>query len=54
MPGAFSEDGVDIKHVASELMSELREMAKWLGLDCVRIGTNGDLTTPLAKQNRQK
>jgi len=54
VPGAFSEDGVDIKHVASELMSELREMAKWLGLDSVRIGTNGDLTTPLAKQNRQK
>jgi uncharacterized protein YcaQ len=32
----------------------LREMAAWLGLDRVRIGTNGDLTTPLAKQNRQK
>ena len=54
VPGAFSEDNVDIKHVASELMLELREMATWLGLDRVRIGTNGDLTTLLAKQNRQK
>jgi len=54
VPGAFSEDGVDIKHVAAELMIELREVAAWLGLDRVRIGTNGDLTTPLAKQNRQK
>ena len=54
VPGAFSEDGVDIKHVAAELMTELREMAAWLGLDRVRIGTNGDLATPLAKQNRQK
>ena len=54
VPGAFSEDGVDIKHVAAELMTELCEMAAWLGLDRVRIGTNGDLTTPLAKQNRQK
>jgi len=32
----------------------LRDMAAWLGLDRVRIGTNGDLATPLAKQNRQK
>lgn len=54
VPGAFSEDNVDIKHVASELMLELREMATWLGLDRVRIGTNGDLATLLAKQNRQK
>ncbi|MEI8398496.1 MAG: crosslink repair DNA glycosylase YcaQ family protein [Actinomycetes bacterium] len=54
VPGAFSEDNVDIKHVAAELMIELREMATWLGLDRVRIGTNGDLTTLLAKQNRQK
>jgi uncharacterized protein YcaQ len=54
VPGAFSEEGADIKHVSAELMSELREMATWLGLDRVRIGTNGDLATPLAKQNRQK
>ena len=54
VPGAFSEEGVDVKHVVSELMIELREMATWLGLDTVRIGTHGDLATPLAKQNRQK
>ena len=54
VPGAFSEENVDVKHVAAELMTELREMATWLGLDRVRVGTNGDLTTLLAKQNRQK
>jgi len=54
VPGAFSEEGVDVKHVVSELMLELREMATWLGLDTVRIGAHGDLATPLAKQNRQK
>jgi uncharacterized protein YcaQ len=54
VPGAFSEDDVDIRHVAAELMLELREMATWLGLDRVRVGTNGDLARPLAKQNRQK
>jgi uncharacterized protein YcaQ len=35
-------------------MTELREMAGWLGLERVRVGTNGDLATLLAKQNRQK
>jgi uncharacterized protein YcaQ len=54
VPGAFSEENVDVKYVAAELMTELREMAKWLGLDRVRIGTNGDLATLLAIQNRQK
>lgn len=54
VPGAFSEEGVDVKHVVSELMLELREMATWLELDTVRIGAHGDLATPLAKQNRQK
>jgi uncharacterized protein YcaQ len=54
VPGAFSEENVDIKHVAAELMTELREMATWLGLERVRVGTNGDVTTLLARQNRQK
>lgn len=54
VPGAFSEKNVDIKHVAAELMTELRVMATWLGLDRVLVGTNGDLATLLAKQNRQK
>jgi uncharacterized protein YcaQ len=54
VPGAFSEENVDVKHVATELMTELREMATWLGLERVRVGTNGDLTTLLARQNRQK
>lgn len=52
--GAFSEDNVDLKYVASELILELKEMATWLGLSGVRIGTKGDLARPLAVQNRQK
>jgi len=52
--GAFSEPEIDIAFVASELMQELRDMATWLGLDSVRIGDNGDLTSPLKKLNRQK
>ena len=54
VPGAFSEPDVDIKYVAAELMLELREMATWLGLESIRVGTNGDLAKPLAVQNRQK
>jgi uncharacterized protein YcaQ len=52
--GAFSEPEIDIAFVASELMQELHDMATWLGLDSVRIGDNGDLTSPLKKLNRQK
>jgi uncharacterized protein YcaQ len=54
VPGAFSEPDVDIKYVAAELMLELREMATWLGLENIRVGTIGDLAKPLAVQNRQK
>lgn len=54
VPGAFSEDSVDVGHVASELLDELRLMAAWLGLDSVTIGSNGDLSALLARLNRQK
>jgi uncharacterized protein YcaQ len=54
VPGAFSEAGVDIKHVATELMIELQEMAAWLGLDSVRIEKNGDVATQLAVRSRRK
>lgn len=45
--GAFAEDGVDRRHVARELATELKIMAGWLGLDSVEIGTKGDLAAPL-------
>lgn len=54
VPGAFSEDAVDVKHVAAELIDELRLMARWLGLDSVTIGSNGDLSGLLARLNRQR
>jgi uncharacterized protein YcaQ len=54
VPGAFSEADVDIKHVASELMDELRLMARWLGLESVTVGSKGDLSGSLARLNRQK
>ncbi|MDG4665033.1 crosslink repair DNA glycosylase YcaQ family protein [Mycobacterium sp. 236(2023)] len=45
--GAFTEDGRDRAHVATELASELRSMAGWLGLDDVVVGDRGDLVTQL-------
>ena len=52
--GAFSEPEIDVAFVARELMEELREMASWLGLNGVRVGDNGDLSSLLKKLNRQK
>ncbi|MEX2322925.1 MAG: crosslink repair DNA glycosylase YcaQ family protein [Acidimicrobiia bacterium] len=49
VPGAFSEDGVDRTHVARELAAELREMARWLGLGEIEVGTKGDLAGELRK-----
>lgn len=49
VPGAYSEPGVDLSYVASELMDELKLMAAWLGLESVRVGTNGDLAMRLAR-----
>jgi uncharacterized protein YcaQ len=54
VPGAYSEPDVDIAHVTSELMAELRLMATWLGLHSVRVGSNGDLSRPLAKLAKAK
>jgi hypothetical protein len=45
--GAFAEPGVDLAHVAAELMAELRLVAGWLGLDGIEVGTRGDLSGPL-------
>ena len=52
--GAYSEEGVDVGHVVSELHDELLLMARWLELDEIRMGENGDLTPLLKKRNRQK
>lgn len=49
VPGAFSEPNVDIKHVVTELAAELKLMAQWLGLDAVRVGDNGDLSSKLSR-----
>ena len=51
--GAFSEGGVDHAYVAKELLLELQEMATWLGLASIQIGTNGDLVTRLARLHRK-
>ena len=47
--GAFSEPDVDLKHVVTELAAELKLMAQWLGLDAVKVGDNGDLSSKLAR-----
>ena len=49
VPGAYSELDVDLKHVVSELAAELKLMAQWLGLDAVKVGDNGDLSSALSR-----
>jgi uncharacterized protein len=45
--GAFAEPDVDRCHVARELAAELTELAAWLDLGELEVGTRGDLADPL-------
>ncbi|MGH8915696.1 MAG: winged helix-turn-helix domain-containing protein [Acidimicrobiia bacterium] len=45
--GAYLEDGVDPSYVARELAIELQEMASWLGLGDIVVGSKGDLVPAL-------
>jgi len=47
VPGAFLEDGEDGRRVARELATELGEMARWLGLGEIEVGTKGNLAGAL-------
>jgi uncharacterized protein len=47
--GAYSEPGVDLKHVVAELAEELKLMAQWLGLGAVEVGDKGDLSSALRR-----
>jgi uncharacterized protein YcaQ len=47
--GAYSEPGIDVEHVVSELAEELKLMALWLGLDAVKVGDKGDLSSALSR-----
>ena len=49
VPGAYSEPDVDLKNVVTELAAELKLMAQWLGLDAVKVGDNGDLSSKLSR-----
>ena len=49
VPGAFLEAGVPPVHVARELAVELAEMARWLGLSDIAVGSKGDLAAHLRK-----
>ncbi len=49
VPGAYAEDGVDPSYVARELAVELGEMARWLKLGEIAVGTKGDLAAQLRK-----
>lgn len=46
--GAFAEPDVDRARVGRELRAELETVAKWLGLDEVRVSRNGDLAPMLS------
>jgi uncharacterized protein len=46
--GAFAEPGAP-PHAAEELAAELRELARWLGLDGVAVTPRGDLAVALAR-----
>ena len=54
VPGAYSEDNVDVKYVARELRKELDLMATWLGLQSVTVGNKGDLTGLLAPRGQRR
>jgi len=46
--GSFVEVGADPSHVAAELAVELRDVARWLGLNEVVVRPNGTLAASLA------
>lgn len=45
--GAFAEEHADPGAVAAALAAELAEMARWLGLERVAVGSRGELSGPL-------
>jgi uncharacterized protein len=53
---AYAEAGADPKAVAEALAGELHHMARWLGLEGIKVAAKGDLAEPLiqstATQNR--
>lgn len=49
VPGAFLEEGQDPARVAPHLAVELGEMARWLGLGEIAVGTRGDLAPALRR-----
>ena len=49
VPGAFLEPGNPSKPVVAALAVQLHEMAVWLGLDHVEVGTAGDLSGDLSR-----
>jgi uncharacterized protein YcaQ len=49
VPGAHAEPGSHPDEVAPALAAELSEMARWLGLTEVRVGTRGDLAEALQR-----
>lgn len=46
--GSYAEEGHDPELIAPELAAELQSLARWLGLDSVRVHDRGDLANQLA------
>ena len=45
--GAFCESRADPLEVATALAADLLDMAQWLGVSRVEVGSRGDLAAPL-------
>ena len=58
VPGAFAESDIsrpaDTRALAADLADELQLMATWLGLECVTVGTRGNLSRELRSSLRQR
>lgn len=52
VPAAYAEEGMASDVIARRLASELRSLADWLGLACIKVGRRGNFATQLTRAVR--